>query len=227
MEKGLAIKIVIQCAGSKHDCSYFRADDGTRIEFVVHPYKAPQIRGIRYAHPDQPSDNGLTWRQRVLDYNADRGGDASSLEPAYRLYRARQYHQLVDEFGPTDVFILSAGWGLIRSDFLLPHYNITFQRPNSISESYIWRRLNDRFQDFHQLSANSDDLIIFVGGRNYRGYFEIFTADSRARKTVYYNSDSIAPRSGFDYKKFETSRKTNWHYSCADELIELHRQRML
>jgi hypothetical protein len=223
----LATKIVIQCAGSKHDWSYFRTDNGTRIEFVAHPDSAPRTPGIRYAHPDQPSENGLSWRQCVLDYNANRGKNPSSLEPAFRLYRARQYEQLVDEFGVTQVFVRSAGWGLIRSDFLLPHYNITFQRPSSTGERYIWRRPHDRFQDFDQLSANPEDHIILVGGKNYREYFEAFTAAFRANKTVYYNSDAIFPRSGFDYKLFETSRRTNWHYSCADELIDLHRQRML
>jgi hypothetical protein len=226
-EKALALKVVIQCAGSKHERGYFRADDGTRIEFVAHPDKAPRSQGIRFAHPDQPSDNGLTWRQRVADYNADRGRNPSSLEPAFRLYRARQYEQLVGEFGPGQVFVLSAGWGLIRSDYLIPHYNITFQRPNNPAESYIWRRPHDRFQDFNQLTITSDDHIIFLGGKNYRDYFEAFTADAIATKTIYYNSDYIFPRRGFDYKLFETARKTNWHYSCADELVELHRQQML
>jgi hypothetical protein len=219
----LATKIVIQCAGSKNNWSYFRADDGTRIEFVAHPRNAPRTLGIRYAHPDDLSDDGSTWRQRILHYNVQRGGNPSSLEPAYRLYRARQYQELVDEFGPAHVFVLSAGWGLVHSDFLLPHYNITFQRPSNPAESYIWRRGNDRFQDFNQLTANRDDQVIFVGGNNYRPFFEVLSSDSNARKTVYFNSDWVGRYPGIHYKRFETSRKTNWHYSCADTLIELHR----
>jgi hypothetical protein len=227
MEKTLTPKIVIQCAGSKHDLSYFRTDDGMRIEFVARPGNAPPRQGIRYAHPDHPSDNGLTWRQRVLDYNAHPDRNISSLEPASRLYRAPQYERLVDEFGPTQVFVLSAGWGLVRSDFRLPHYNITFQRPKASSEAYIWRQPHDEFQDFNQLIANSDDHVIFLGGENYRPYFEVWTGNSSAAKTIYHKSSFIVRHPRFHYKLFKTSRKTNWHYSCADELIELHRQGIL
>ena len=223
-EKHLALKIVIQCAGRKNDWSYFRADDGTRLEFVARPGNAPQTRGIRYAHPDDASDNGLTWRQRVSDFNRSKGTSPSSLEPAYRLYRARQYEQLVDEFGASQIFVLSAGWGLVRSDFLLPHYNITFQKPANRAEWYIWRRRRDRFDDFHQLAASAGDHVIFIGGSNYRYYFETFCADLNGMKTVYYNSDTISPHASCQYKRFETKRKQNWHYSCADELIELHRR---
>jgi hypothetical protein len=34
--------------------------------------------------------------------------------------------RLVEKFGIEKVFILSAGWGLIRADFLTPNYDITF-----------------------------------------------------------------------------------------------------
>ena len=220
----LALKVVIQCAGRKHDWSYLRSNDGKRVEFVAHPGDAPPAQGIRYAHPDDLSDNGMKWRQRVLDYNIGRGTDLSSLEPAFRLYRARQYQDLVEEFGQTQIFVLSAGWGLVRSDFLLPHYDITFQRPENPSESYIWRRPHDRFEDFNQLTANSDDHVIFLGGENYRHYFQAFAGVTKARKTIYFKSSFVVRQPEFDYEYFATKRNRNWHYSCADELIELHRQ---
>ena len=65
------------------------------------------------------------------------------LLPAYQLYENSTYNRLVDRFGLSNVYILSAGWGLIPADFLTPHYDITFsasadayKRPNpGIAES--------------------------------------------------------------------------------------------
>jgi len=44
----------------------------------------------------------------------------------WELYRPRCYENLVFAFG-WEMFHLSAGWGLIRSDFFTPDYNITSQ----------------------------------------------------------------------------------------------------
>jgi len=87
---------------------------------------AAPSRKIRYARPDDASDQGVSWRSLIWDYNKARARNPLKLYPAYRLYIDDAYGALVKQFGITNTFILSAGWGLIRSDFLTPQYNITF-----------------------------------------------------------------------------------------------------
>lgn len=55
------------------------------------------------------------WRERLVDYNDAVTANPDGLLPAYQLYTNPVYQRLVDTFGLNSVFILSAGWGLIRS----------------------------------------------------------------------------------------------------------------
>ena len=52
--------------------------------------------------------------------------------------------QLVEIFGIDNVYILSAGWGLIRASFLTPNYDITFSAP---AGAYNLRRKYDQYCD--------------------------------------------------------------------------------
>jgi hypothetical protein len=55
-----------------------------------------------------------------MDYNNNPGGNPLGLVPAYRLYDNAVYQRLVDRLGIANVYILSAGWILLRADFLTP-----------------------------------------------------------------------------------------------------------
>jgi hypothetical protein len=69
------MKVVIQCAGSKRDGGYFRAADGRPVKFVAHPELVSETERAGYivARPDDLAPDGRTWRDLVLDYNAQRG----------------------------------------------------------------------------------------------------------------------------------------------------------
>ena len=58
-----------------------------------------------------------------MDYNNNPAGNSLGLLPVYRLYANPVYERLVDKLGVANVYILSAGWGLIRADFLTPSYD--------------------------------------------------------------------------------------------------------
>lgn len=214
-------KVVIQCAGWKSlHAGYFHNRDGHRIVFVAHPSEAPQREGEVYSRPDDLSDDGgQTWRQRLLTYNAQSGNDIWGLLPAWQLYRPGEYGALVDAFGTARVYILSAGWGLIRADFLTPYYDITLSRPPKKAELYKWRRPGDDFEDYCHLPAGDTEPVIFMGGESYRPLFERLTSGAVAPKTIYYRAEEIARQPGFAYEKYESRRKTNWHYSCVSDLI--------
>ena len=62
--------VVIQCAAKKNpQAGYLRADDGRRILFVADPESAPANVGIVFARPDDITDQGLSWRQKLVNYN--------------------------------------------------------------------------------------------------------------------------------------------------------------
>jgi hypothetical protein len=67
------------------------------------------------------------------------------LLPAWQLYDRPVYRELVHALGAENVFILSAGWGLLSADFLTPNYDITFSKT---AKRYKRRRVRDRYRDF-------------------------------------------------------------------------------
>jgi hypothetical protein len=79
-----------------------------------------------YARPDDLCEDGISWRQVSLKYNDDPCSNPLRLYSAYQFYDNIAYGRLVDRFGLRNAYILSAGWGLIRADFLTPSYDITF-----------------------------------------------------------------------------------------------------
>src|SRR5262249_22117057 len=137
--------------------------------------------------------------------------------PAYRLYENRAYERLVDRFGLANVYILSAGWGLVGADFLTPHYDITFR---ASADSYKRRRKTDRYEDFAFLPEGTRDDIVFLGGKDYLPLFCDLTADLHGTKIVFYNSANSPRVNGCALRRFETATRTNWHYECAKALID-------
>jgi hypothetical protein len=209
--------VVIQCAGDKQESAgYMRAADGTRVCFVANPQRAPAAEGCLYARPDDIAANGKTWRELLLEYNHTGRTDLGIL-PAWRLYRAPIYARLVGEFGVESVYILSAGWGLIRADFLTPNYDITFS-PVKGGAVYKRRTRQDDFADF-RLPEHIDDDMIFFGGKAYRASFSSLTDTVTATRTLFSVSEASATIRGCLVRRFETRRRTNWHYECAEAFL--------
>jgi len=84
------------------------------------------------------------------------------LLPAYQLYDNCAYQGLVSKFGIDKIFIVSAGWGLVAANFLLPDYDIRF---NAVAEPYKRRGKQDIYRDFCALKDETDD-IMFLGGKD-------------------------------------------------------------
>jgi hypothetical protein len=121
--------VVIQCAASKApNAGHLVTADGKSVTFVAHPEIAPRNEDHVYARPDDDAGEGKPWREVLLAYNREPNTNPLLLLPAYRLYENPIYGSLVERLGIENVYILSAGWGLIRSDFLTPDYDITFSQ---------------------------------------------------------------------------------------------------
>jgi hypothetical protein len=210
------MKIVIQCAGKKQrGAGSFRLSDGQPVRFVARPDLAPND-GHSHARPDDQSDDGRTWRARLLAYNRDAKINPLNLLPAYRLYARDAYGRLVDAFGSGEVFILSAGWGLIRAGFLTPNYDITL---SASADPCNRRRQRDSYEDFQQLPDDGAP-VLFLGGKDYVPLFCKLTRDLKGAKTVYFNSARPPDLpSGFRSKRSPATTRRTWHYECASALI--------
>ena len=64
-----------------------------------------------------------------------------------------------------------------------------------------------------------DDPIVFVGGKDYLPLFGKLTVPLRARKVVFFNSQTEPdlPKA-FKAIRYPTTTRTNWHYECARDL---------
>jgi hypothetical protein len=210
--------IVIQCAASKRpDAGHLVTSDGRAIKFVAHPEIAPAEPNHLIARPDDTPENGMSWRTQLLKYNETQKRNPQRLLPAYQLYENKTYRLLVERFGSKSVYILSAGWGLIHSDFLTPHYDITFSLS---ADAYKRRRRTDRFQDFCMLSDEADEEIVFLGGKDYLPLFCELTRRAKGQRIAFFNSANAPQFQNCTFKRFETRTRTNWHYECAKALLD-------
>lgn len=216
------MKIVIQCAATKNltlPGSGFRTSDKRLVKFVAHPELAPFSGKYAYVRPDDLSDGPQTWRERLLNYNKGTPTNPLHLVPAYRLYANNAYENLIKKFGLDQVFILSAGWGLISANFLTPDYDITFSKAKNV-ETYCRRSKSDAYTDLCQL-PDDREAIVFLGGKDYLPLFCKLTGGLKGVKKVFFNS-SVGPDLGYGFcsERFITDQRTNWHYPCAQALID-------
>ncbi len=207
------MKIVIQCAGSKKSCAGNLTDQhGHRLVFVAHP-EAPDLDHSdgHYCRPDELADMGSgSWRDALVRYNevfVREGSNPKSLLPAGRLYEPAIYESLVSHFQPANVFILSAGWGLVRADFLLPQYNITFSRQQNVRKEYRRGKREPGWNDFNQLRGVVVDAeeVHFLGGRDYLDLFYSLSAPEVGRgKFVIHHKAALRHRDGYHYDHRDT-----------------------
>ena len=220
------MKIVIQCASGKEtSAGHMQTKDGKQVIFVAQPQLAPHDDKI-YATPDDQSDWQKSWRSLLEEYNKSPGKYPWNLYPAYKLYRNEVYGALVNKFGVERVYILSAGWGLIRADFLTPQYDITF---SSRAEGYKRRvkptpAKTDRFQDFQMLPEDSDDSVVYFGGKDYLPLFCKLTKKCRCYRKVFYNSAIPPDAPDCVLERCNTKTRTNWHYECAKIFLDSARE---
>jgi hypothetical protein len=209
--------IVIQCAASKQaGAGHLVANDGRAIDFVADPRTAPASHNRICARPDDLGEDGKSWRQILIEYNMTPDVNPCGLVPAYQLYQRDAYRRLVDRFGLSNIYILSAGWGLIRAGFLTPHYDITLS-PGA--DPYKRRKKSDQYADFNMLPRESEDDIIFLGGKDYLPLFCRLSEGARVAPIIFYNS-AVAPElKRARLRRYRTATRTNWHYECANDLI--------
>ena len=222
--------VVIQCAATKNRTGRFKTEDGRDILFVADPTRDPDDKGKIYKRPDDLTGSGLSYREELVKYNRDHQSDPAGgpygFFPAYKLYSPRYdphiYTKLVERFGIQNVFILSAGWGLIDADFLTPNYDITF-RKGKCDELYKFRDKHDHYDDLSRLPVDSNGPIVFLGGKDYVPLFCRLTKGAKSERIVFYyyngRSDNPPDAPGCSMRRFKSKNLRNWFYECAIALI--------
>ena len=210
--------VVIQCASSKRPTAgHLRTRVGKPVMFVANPDAAPPDDRRVYARPDDASDTGRSWRSALLQYNDAPGKNPLGLLPAWQLYSRPTYALLANHYGVDRFYILSAGWGLIRGDFLTPNYDITFSTARNV-EKFKRRSPRANYHDFRMLPTDTTDQIVFFGGKGYVSLFCELTSGTRGRRSIFYaGSKPHAP--GCTLSRFGQPF-TNWHYQCAENFVQ-------
>lgn len=185
--------------------------------FVARPDDAPSGGNQIHARPDDISDTGKSWRNVLCEYNAASGDNPLGLLPAWRFYKNQTYEILADHCGHERLYILSAGWGLIRADFLTPNYDITFSKASNV-ERFKRRSRKDTYEDF-ALPSGTTDSIVFFGGRDYVPLFCKLTARTKVHRTVFYAGKGGIDAPGCALRRFGNAF-TNWHYQCAKAFVK-------
>jgi hypothetical protein len=211
------MKIIISCCDRKNGEAF--QHNGNIINFISHKNQLPNGSGL-YFHPDDfiPNEN-TTWRELIAQQEIRK-----DLLPTYELYRPKIYNSLYQTFGE-DLFIFSAGWGIVNAGYKLPKYNITFSRGNNIP-FYAVRNYEAGFNDFNQLeNIDVNDKIILIAGKDYVFPFCQLTNHLPNAKIIIYKNAEILKNNpylnhnNFKFFHYVTNRRTNWHYEFADRLI--------
>lgn len=221
------MKIIVQCAGRKDRMAGSFLFSGKKVKFVSRPEIAAleEATDFSYFRPDDVNpDSGKTWREMLVEYNAA-GGNLLHLLPAVDLY-GNSIYKATKHYAAqisAELYILSAGWGLVRAEFLLPDYNITFARQSNIPK-YAIRTASAKFNDFNQVRpAGPEEEVHFFGGKDYLPLFCSLTADLGGRKIIHHHGGLPIKQESFEYLAFtpaKPQRKTNWHYECLRRFIE-------
>ncbi len=215
--------MVISCAGSKHLSAGHMIQDRKKVKFVADPEeaqkKAVDRESIIYRHPDDPADSGLSWREELVKYNKDHALDNPlGLFPAWKLYKNSTYRELVYAFGNQNVFILSAGWGIISADFLTPAYDITFSK--KVKEKYKKREGGKCYKDLSMLPEDTLKKVVFLGSQDYIPLFFHLTKNVVSEKIVFYNlKDKPDAPEDYQLRRFP-GFALNWYYRCAKKLAQ-------
>jgi len=210
--------VVIQCAARKRlNAGCFRTNEGKQVLFVARPDQAPPASDRSYARPDDPTEEGFSWRELVVRYNKTPDDNPFGLLPAYELYDNDAYRNLASRVGVGNTFILSAGWGLIAASFLTPRYDVTF---SAAADGYKRRLRDDPYRDLNLMPEGLDAPMLFFGGKDYLPLFSRLTSAYRGSRVVFYNSIKRPDVAGCRLQRFDTTTRTNWHYECARAFLD-------
>jgi len=223
LELSKNFKVVMICAkGKKGNSNIIHENFNHPITFVAQP------NGVNTFLPDGciPHLN-MTWRDYV------RKNQKPKIIPfkSYQLYIHGVYQNLFNVFGDR-LFILSAGWGLVKAEFRLPNYDITFSNTTEPEYKRVFQNPNPHFNDFNHLNDNhnvvlnsENEDIVFIGGKTYVKQFIALTIGKGRNKIIYHfgNEPLVVLPDNFFYVQYVPNNLNNnrtWHYELAQKYVD-------
>lgn len=205
-------KVVMICASDKNNNGEL-IFNGIPIQFFAQTNAANN----EFLPDDKMPNSETTWREFVKDNQ--------KIIPykAYELYKRNEYCLLKEAFG-NRFFILSAGWGLVRADFKLPKYDITFTRLKDKLNTYRKYNKPPKYKDFnHFIDDNEDNEdIVYIGGKDYLLLFYELTQHLPNRKIIYWKHKEtpkpLVNIESFSFRYYNINWNTNWHYELAKDI---------
>lgn len=216
------MRAVIQCAGSKFSRAGMLTNGaGTRVRFVADTKLCTPESNTIHARPDDHAQGGETWREVLDHYNESHrlnGINPDDLLSAGNLYVPPIYRTLMRSNKVKGLYILSAGWGLVKASFLLPDYDITFSTSTNVARRCRRGSKDESWQDYNHLEGGSP--VHFFGGLDYLPLFYKLTAGLVADTEIVIHHKAEPPRKkGYRYEQFKGTVNTNWHYQAAKQWI--------
>lgn len=217
------MKIVIQCAGSKQSTAASLADaSGASVRFCADPAHADSL--APHAQPDDRANgSGQTWRDKLAAYNqefARTGENPTNLLSAGSLYTPPAYAKL--RAATAGFFVLSAGWGLVRSSYLLPDYDVTFSKNKNVPLKSRRSMRQGGWKDFNHLTSDTppDEEIHFFGSKEYLALFCVLAEPERREGwVVIHHKGPVVQNPRCRYEHYTGTTRTNWHYVALSEFL--------
>ena len=210
---------VLTCSSDKQENS----------EMLYFNNNVPQLIELNATIGLRPDDlaycEEYTWREYIEN------NQLNGIIPfmAYQLYTNYAYCMLRDAF-ENRFFIQSAGFGIVRSNYRMPKYNITFKNTKHKLVNLRKYKVNakDGYLDFNHLlaSGNNVDDIVYVGGKEYVKQFVELTRTLPNRKVIFFKGNPISIKSikkeeNFIFHQYypeNPNQRTNWQYGLARDL---------
>ena len=82
------------------------------------------------------------------------------------------------------------------------------------------RKKTKDYQDICALKMDTEEPLLFFGGKDYLPLFDRLTNQYRGKRTVFYNSTAPPNLPDCDVQKFDTNRRRKWHYECAQACLD-------
>lgn len=217
------VKVVIQCAGLKVPGALTLALNGVDRKFVARP----ELAGRKGSAPwDEIGAGNRTFIDFVRDYNRGDVGyygrvavaNGGSLTAAGSLYRNRIYQELLTACSVENVYILSAGWGLVRANDEIPVYDITFsqnaQEMNRITP-------DDRAQHGTVRDAvdGCEEIHLFLS-RSYADYWFLVFPELNGRVILHWRMGQEHPLNNVHVIEHDCGNmRTNWQNTAAGQWL--------
>lgn len=231
---------------------HLRGDSGVRAIDLSRPTdRLKPVDGFPASAANRsPNDYANLSANRSASNTRSPASEANPLGllPAWRLYKNKSYRLFADTFEPRNFYVFSAGWGLVRSDFMIPDYDITLSPNATGPDKYKRRRKDDTYDDFAMLPAAPTDTsqpdssegdalkspaqkidptksdtvaagpIVFLGSKAYVPLFCELTAGCSAHRIIFHNSKTPPEAPDCEIRKYDIPKKTDWHYDAAKAL---------